>query len=38
MTLGCLGGNLVDDKGDKGEESEYLIAKALIQVAKDWCS
>lgn len=38
MTLGCLGGNLADDKGDKGEESEYLMAKALIQVAKDWCS
>lgn len=38
MTLGCLGGNLVDDKGDEGEESEYLMAKALVQVAKDWCS
>jgi len=35
MVLGLLGGKLVDDQSD--EETEHMMARALIQIGKDWC-
>jgi Pyridoxal-phosphate dependent enzyme len=33
--LGLLGGNLANGRDDNGEETEYLMAKALIQIVND---
>ncbi|KAE9378429.1 tryptophan synthase beta subunit-like PLP-dependent enzyme [Stipitochalara longipes BDJ] len=35
MALGFLGGKLVQDQSN--EEAEHMMARALMQIGKDWC-